>query len=185
MDFLSTSLGRDTNVAISNIYIASRELLNDISSSDLGDTRIKVDELGSKPAAYVIGKSMPAKKYNRYPISESYMVISQEKDRAAVYNNKGELQRCDTESLSNDPYGPDDTDYVGESGKDIYRNSIPFYRLKRVRRPTVQLKPRPPRQNTKRLLVDEAVQFKVAVDQSSPISLYNIETIPIRGFLTR
>lgn len=42
---------------------------------------------------------MPAKKYNRYPISESYMVISQEKDRAAVYNNKGELQRCDTESL--------------------------------------------------------------------------------------
>lgn len=36
MDFLSTSLGRDTNVAISNIYIASRELLNDISSSDLG-----------------------------------------------------------------------------------------------------------------------------------------------------
>lgn len=36
MDFLSASLGRDTNVAISNIHTASRELPNDVSSSDLG-----------------------------------------------------------------------------------------------------------------------------------------------------
>ncbi|CRL28795.1 unnamed protein product [Penicillium camemberti] len=391
MDFLSASLGRDTNVAISNIHTASRELPNDVSSSDLGqgsdqrhndfqgnehhesnvtsssqdiiqgggleqstplystsvgdglcipvaeeeflsrtkayenadeatmegdilphsnptidiadgntmvngqvlapaaqekpptptdllpgDAGIEADELGSKPAACVIGKSMPAEKYNRHPVSESHVVIGQEKDRAAVHDKEGELQRRDAESLSaspklrqngtlarsisptfqdsekqspyspteevtgfcpvldqapvldqpsvvipncrfqergtndsvsitrmassnrkrdqdeyisddssDDPHGPDDADYVGESGEDAHGNSVPFHRLKRARRPAVQLKPRPPRQNTKRLSVDEAVQFKVAADQSSPTSLHDIETIPIRGFLTR
>lgn len=79
----------------------------------------------------------------------------------------------------------DDADYVGESGEDAHGNSVPFHRLKRARRPAVQLKPRPPRQNTKHLSVDEAVQSKVAADQTSPTSLHDIETIPIRGFLTR
>jgi hypothetical protein len=36
IDFLNTSSERDTNVAISNIYTASRELPDNISSSDLG-----------------------------------------------------------------------------------------------------------------------------------------------------
>ncbi|KAJ5036795.1 hypothetical protein NUH16_004674 [Penicillium rubens] len=241
-----------------------------------GDAGIEADELGSKPAACVIGKSMPAEKYNRQPVSESHVVIGQEKDRAAAHDKEGELQRRDAESLSaspklrqngtlarsisptfqdrekqspyspaeevtgfcpvldqapvldqpsvvisncrsqergtkdsvsitrmapsnrkrdrdeyisddssDDPDGPDDADYVGESGEDAHGNSVPFHRLKRARRPAAQLKPRPPRQNTKRLSVDEAVQSKVAADQTSPTSLHDIETIPIRGFLTR
>jgi hypothetical protein len=36
MDFLSASLGRDTNATKSNIHTASRELPDDVSSSDLG-----------------------------------------------------------------------------------------------------------------------------------------------------
>ena len=72
-----------------------------------------------------------------------------------------------------------------ESGEDAHGNSLPFHRLKRAKRSAVQLKPRPPRQNTTRLLVDEAVQSKVAADQTSPTSLHDIEPIPIRGFLTR
>ena len=36
MDFLNISSGRDTNVAISNIHTASRELPDNVSSSDLG-----------------------------------------------------------------------------------------------------------------------------------------------------
>ncbi|KGO76320.1 hypothetical protein PITC_018430 [Penicillium italicum] len=235
-----------------------------------GDAGIEADELGSKPAASVIGKSIPAAKYNRQPVSESHMVIGQEKDRAAAHDNEGELQRRDAESLSaspklrqngtlarsisptfqdsekqspcspieevtgfcpvldqpsvvisncrsqergtkdsvsitriapsnrkrdrdeyisddssDDPDSPDDADYVGESGEDAHGNSVPFHRLKRARRPAAQLKPRPPRQNTKRLSVDEAVQSKVAADQTFPTSLHDIETIPIRGFLTR
>ncbi|KAJ5907322.1 hypothetical protein N7495_000004 [Penicillium taxi] len=241
-----------------------------------GNAGIGADELGSKPAACVIGESMPAKKYNRQPVSESHVVIGQEKDRAAVHDNEGELQRRDEESLSASPKirqngtlarsisptfqdsekqspcspteevtgfcpvldqapvldqpsvvisncrsqergtkdsvsitrmaspnrkrdrdeyisddssddsdGPDDADYLGESGKDAHGNSVPSHRLKRARPPAVQLKPRPPRQNTKRLSVDEAVQFKVPADQTSPTSLHDIETIPIRGFLTR
>lgn len=227
-----------------------------------GDAGIEADELGSKPAACVIGKSMPAEKYNRQSVSESHV--------AAAHDNEGELQRHDAEILSaspklrqngtlarsisrtfqdsekqspcspteevtgfcpvldqpsvvisncrfqergtkdsvsitrmassnrkrdrdeyisddssDDPDGPDDADYVGESGEDAHGNSVPFHRLKRARRPAVQLKPRPPRQNTKRLAVDEAVQSKVAADQTSPTSLHDIETIPIRGFLTR
>lgn len=35
MDFLNAFSGKDANVAISNIYTASRELLDNISSSDL------------------------------------------------------------------------------------------------------------------------------------------------------
>ncbi|KAJ5443125.1 hypothetical protein N7445_004238 [Penicillium cf. griseofulvum] len=241
-----------------------------------GDAGIEADELGSKPAACVIGKSMPAEKYNRQPVSESHMVIGQEKDRAATYDNEGEPQRRDAESLpaspklrqnrtlarsisrtfqdskkqspcsptekvtgfcpvldpapvldqpsvvisncrsqergtkdtvsvtrmassnrkrnrdkyisdnsSDEPNGLDDADYVGESSEDVHRNSVPFHRLKRARRPTVQLKPRPPRQNTKHLSVDKTVQSKVAADQISLASLHDLETIPIRGFLTR
>ncbi|KZN94242.1 hypothetical protein EN45_044320 [Penicillium chrysogenum] len=241
-----------------------------------GDAGIEADELGSKPAACVIGKSMPAEKYNRQPVSESHVVIGQEKDRAAAHDNEGGLQRRDAESLSaspklrqngtlarsisrtfqdsekqspcspteevtgfcpvldpapvldqpsvvisncrsqergtkdtvsiarmassnrkrdrdeyisddssDDPDGLDDVNYVGESGEDAHGNSVPFHRVKRARRPAVQLKPRLPRQNTKRLSVDETVQSKVAADQTSPTSLHDIETIPIRGFLTR
>ncbi|KAJ5922230.1 hypothetical protein N7516_009933, partial [Penicillium verrucosum] len=36
IDFLNTSSGRDINVIISNIYIASRELPDNISNSSLG-----------------------------------------------------------------------------------------------------------------------------------------------------
>lgn len=241
-----------------------------------GDAGIEADQLESKPAACVIGKSMPAEKYNRQPVSESHVVIGQEKDRAAAHDNEGELQRRDAESLSaspkflqngtlarsisrtfqdsekqspcspteevagfcpvldpalvldqpsvvisncrsqergtkdtvsiarmassnskrdrdeyisddssDDPDGLDDADYVGESGEDAHGNSVPFHQLKKARRPAVQLKPRPPRQNTKRLSVGETVQSKVAADQTSPTSLHDIETIPIRGFLTR
>ncbi|KAJ5367845.1 hypothetical protein N7541_001786 [Penicillium brevicompactum] len=241
-----------------------------------GYARIEADELGSKPAACVIGRRMPAEKYNRQPVSESHMVIGQEKDRAVVHDNEGELQRRDAESLSaspklrqngtlarsissafqgsekqspcsptkevtgfcpvldqapvlaqpsvvisnfrpkergtkdsvsisrmaspnrkrdrdeyisddssDDPDGSDDADYVGESGEDAQGNRVPFHRLKRARRPAVQLKPRPPRRNPKRLSVDEAVQSKVAEDQTSPTRLHDLETIPIRGFLTR
>ncbi|CAG8190616.1 unnamed protein product [Penicillium olsonii] len=241
-----------------------------------GDAGIEADELGSKPAACVIGKSMPAEKYNREPVSESHVVIGQEKDRAAAHDNEGELQRRDAESLSaspkfrqngtlahstpptfqdsekqspyspteevtgfcpvldqapvldqpsvvipncrfpkrgtndyvsmtqmassnrkrdrdeyipddsiDDPDGPDDADYAGESGEDVHGNSVPFHRLKKARRPAMQLKHRPYRQNTKRLSVDEAVQSKVAADQTSPTSLHDIETIPIRGYFTR
>lgn len=241
-----------------------------------GDAGIEADESGSKLAACVIGKSMPAEKYNRQPVSESHVVIGQEKDRAAAHDNEGELQRRDAESLSaspkprqngtlarstspafqdsgkqspcsptvegtgfcpvldhapvldqpsvvisnfrpqertmkdsasitrmaspnrkrdrdeyisddssDDPDGPDDADYVGESGEDAHGSSVPSRRLKRARQPTMQLNTRPPRQNTKRLSVDEAVQSKVAADHTSLTSLHDIETIPIRGFLTR
>ncbi|QQK46712.1 Homeodomain-like [Penicillium digitatum] len=241
-----------------------------------GDAGIEADELRLEPAACVIGESMPAERYNKQPVSESYVVISQEKNRAAAHDDEGGLQRRDAESLSaspklrqngilarssspalqgsekqspcsptkevtgfcpvldqapvlaqpsvvisnfrpqergtkdsvsitrmaspnrkrdrdeyisddssDDPDGPDDADYVGESGEDAHGNSIPSHRLKRARRAAVQLKPRPPRQNTKRLSVDEAVQPKVAADQTSPTSLHDIETIHIRGFLTR
>ncbi|KAI2676872.1 hypothetical protein LCP963914a_8167 [Penicillium roqueforti] len=241
-----------------------------------GDAGIEADELGLKPTACVTGEIMPAEKYSRQPVSESHVVIGQEKDRAAAHDNEGELLRRDAESLSasprlrqngtlarsisptlqgsekqspcsptkevtgfcpvldqapvlaqpsvvisnfrpqergtkdsvsitrmaspnrkrdrdeyisddssDDPDGTDDADYVGESGEDAHGNSVPSHRLKRARPPAVQLKPRPPRQNTKRLSVDEAVQSKVAADQTSPTSLHDIETIPIRGFLTR
>ncbi|EKV15763.1 hypothetical protein PDIG_13060 [Penicillium digitatum PHI26] len=235
-----------------------------------GDAGIEADKLGLKPAACVIGKSMPAEKFNRQPVSESHVVIGQEKDRAAAHDKEGELQRRDAESLSaspklhqnktlarsipptfqdsekqspcspteevtrfcpvldqpsvvipncrfqergtndsvsitrmassnrkrdrdeyisddssDDPDGPDDADYVDESGEDAHGNNVPIHRLKRAKRPAVQLQPRPPRQNTKSLLVDGAVQSKVAADQPSPTSLHDIETIPIRGFLTR
>ncbi|KAJ5458834.1 hypothetical protein N7530_010778 [Penicillium desertorum] len=219
MDFLNASSGRDANVAISNIHTASRELPDDVSSSDLGqglyeqrhgdfqgdghyesnvtsssqdiiqggglkqstplystsvrdglcipvaeeeilsqteayenidestmegdilrhsnptidiadgntmvngqildpagqekqstpthllsrDAGIEADELGLKPAACVIGESMPAEKYNRQPVSEIHMVIGQEKDRAAAHDNEGELQRRDAESQSVSP----------------------------------------------------------------------------------
>ena len=36
MDFLNASSGRDANVAVLNIYTASRELPDDVSSSGLG-----------------------------------------------------------------------------------------------------------------------------------------------------
>ncbi|KAJ5462482.1 hypothetical protein N7530_010687, partial [Penicillium desertorum] len=36
IDFLNTSLGRDINITILNIYTASRELPDNISSSGLG-----------------------------------------------------------------------------------------------------------------------------------------------------
>jgi hypothetical protein len=42
---------------------------------------------------------MSAEKYSRQPVSESHVVIGQEKDRATAYNNEGELQRRDAESL--------------------------------------------------------------------------------------
>jgi hypothetical protein len=35
IDFLNTTLGRDINITILNIYIASRELLDNISSINL------------------------------------------------------------------------------------------------------------------------------------------------------
>ncbi|CAG8902812.1 unnamed protein product [Penicillium egyptiacum] len=397
MDFLNTSLGRDTNVAISNIHTASRELPDDVSSSDpgqrlydqhfddfqgdehhesnvtppsqdiiqgggteqsttlcsisvrdspyvpveeeeirsqteayknadqatmegdilrhsnptidivdgntmvndeilnpmgqekqstlthllSGDARIEADELGLKPAACTIGESMPAEKYNRQPSSESHVVIRQEKDGATAHGKEGELQRRDTERLSaspklsqngtsarsispafqdsekQSPYSPaeedtgfcpvlneplvsdqplvvisnlrpqergtkdsvsitriaspsrkrkrnrdeylsdnssddhddpddtDNADYVRESGEGAYGNSVPSYRSKSARRPAVRLKSRPPRHNTKRLLVDEAVQSKGVADQTSLTSLRDIETIPVQGFLTR
>ncbi|KAJ5922231.1 hypothetical protein N7516_009934 [Penicillium verrucosum] len=121
------------------------------------DARIKADELGSKPVAYVIKKKRGTK--------DSALII-----RIASPNRKRDRDKYISDNSSDNPNSPDDTDYVGESSKDVYRNSVPFYRLKR---------------NTKRLSVDEVVQSKVAADQTSPISLYDIETIPIRGFLTR
>lgn len=83
------------------------------------------------------------------------------------------------------PDDSDDADYVRESGEDARGNSVPSHRLKRASRPAVRIKPRPPRHNTKRLSVDQAVQSKVVADQTSTTSLHDIETIPIRGFLTR
>ncbi|KAJ5260450.1 hypothetical protein N7505_009831 [Penicillium chrysogenum] len=213
-----------------------------------GDSGIEADELESKPAACVIGKSMPAEKYNRQPVSESHVVIARRKTglqlmttkasysivmrraysekqspcsptaevagfcpvldqpsvvisncrsqergtkdtvsiaRMASSNRKRDRDEYISDDSSDDPDGLDDVDYVGESGEDAHGNSVPFHRLKRARRPAVQLKPRLPRQNTKRLSVDETVQSKVAADQTSPASLHDIETIPIRGFLTR
>ncbi|KAJ5265168.1 hypothetical protein N7524_006186 [Penicillium chrysogenum] len=240
-----------------------------------GDAGIEADKLGLKPAACVIGESMPAEEYNRQPVSESQVVIGQEKDRAAAHDNKGELQHRHAESLSaspkprqngtlarsispafqnsekqspcsptvevtgfcpvldqapvldqpsvvisnsrpqkrgtknsvsitrmaspnrkrdrdeyisddssDDPDGSDDADYVGESGEDAHGSKVPSHRLKRARRPAMQLKTRPPRQNIKRLSVDEAIPSKVAADQTSLTSLHEIETIPIRGRAT-
>ncbi|KAJ5244551.1 hypothetical protein N7489_004647 [Penicillium chrysogenum] len=233
-----------------------------------GDAGIEADELGSKPAACVIGQSMPAEKYNRQPVSESHVVIGQEKtglqlmttkrrdaesvsaypklrqngtlarsisptfqdsekqspcnpteevtgfcpvlDQAPVLdqpsvvisncrsqelgtkdsvsitrmaspNRKRDRDEYISDDSSDDPDGPDDADYMGESCEDAHGNSVPSHRLKRARPPAVQLKPRPPRQNTKRLSVGEAVQSKVAANQTSPTSLHDIETIPIRG----
>jgi hypothetical protein len=241
-----------------------------------GDARIEAHEPRLKTAACAIGESMPAEKYNRQLISESHVVIGQEKDGAAAYGDEGELQRRDAESLSaspklgqngilarsispsfqgsekqspcspaeehtgfcpvlnqppvsdqpsvvisnfrpqergtkdsvsitriaspsrkrnrdeylsgnnsDEPDGLDDADYVRESDEDAHANSVPSHRLKKARRPAVRLKSRPSRHNTKRLSADEAVQSKGVTYQTSPTSLHDIETIPIRGFLTR
>ncbi|KAJ5849197.1 hypothetical protein N7534_007886 [Penicillium rubens] len=90
-----------------------------------------------------------------------------------------------SDDSSDDPDDPDDADYVRESGEDAHGNSVSSHRLKRASRPAVRLKPRSPRHNTERLSVGEALQSKVVADQTSTTSLHDIETIPIRGFLTR
>ena len=55
--------------------------------------------------------------------------------RMASPNRKRDRDEYISDDSSDDPDGPDDADYVGESGKDVYGNSVPFYRLKRARRP--------------------------------------------------
>jgi hypothetical protein len=62
------------------------------------------------------------------------------------------------DNSSDDPDNSDDADYGRESsGENARGNSVPSRRLKRVRRPTVRLKPRSPRYNTTRIVVKEAV----------------------------
>ncbi|KAJ5480496.1 hypothetical protein N7530_006005, partial [Penicillium desertorum] len=56
IDFLNTSSERDVNVAILNIYTASRELLDNISSSDLGQG----GEVLSNPYLYTLYRSVIA-----------------------------------------------------------------------------------------------------------------------------
>jgi hypothetical protein len=70
------------------------------SSRDAG---IEADELRLETAACAIGGSIPAEKYIRQPVSDSYVVISQERDGTRAHYNRGELQRRDAESLSASP----------------------------------------------------------------------------------
>lgn len=103
--------------------------------------------------------------------------------RMASPNRKRDRDEYLSDDSSDDPDDPDDADYVRESGEDA--RGILSHRLKRARRPAVRLKPRPPRHNSERLSVDEAVQSEVVADQAPPTRLPDTETIPIRGFLTR
>ena len=105
--------------------------------------------------------------------------------RMASPNRKRDRDEYLSDDSSDDPDDPDDADYVRESGEDAHGSSVSSHRFKRASRPAVRLKPRPPRHNTERLSVDEALQSRVVADQTSTTSLHDIETIPIRGFLTR
>lgn len=104
--------------------------------------------------------------------------------RAACSNKKrgpSEISRDD----SNDGAGDlDDADYVSES-------SVSSRRVKRARQAASRCAPRRPQQNkhTRRNashpLVDKQMQAKFVMDQGCMSGLTDLETIPIRGFLTR
>ncbi|KAJ5203018.1 hypothetical protein N7449_005097, partial [Penicillium cf. viridicatum] len=179
IDFLNTSSERDINVTILNIYTASRELPDNISSSNLGYylggglkqsiplysisvrnslyipvaeeeilSRIELARLPSPPA-YVVeyrrsydrgryfiifepDNRYSRRQYNERGTKDTVLIV-----RIASSNRKRDRLKYISNNSSDNPNSLDDTDYIGESGKDVYRNSVPFYRLKRVRRPTV------------------------------------------------
>ncbi len=105
--------------------------------------------------------------------------------RMAYPNRKRERDEHLSDDSNDEPDDLDDADYMREGGQGARGNSAPSHRMKRARRPTVRLKPRPPRNKTEHLSADEAVQSKAVADHTSLTSLHDIETIPIRGFLTR
>lgn len=81
-------------------------------------------------------------------------------------------------SSSDDPDDSDDADYVCES-------TVSSRRPKRARQTAVRRAPGRPRHNARCPSIDDVAEPKATVNHGSLSSLPDLETIPIRGFLTR
>lgn len=97
--------------------------------------------------------------------------------RALSNKKRDRAELLHDDESSDCPDDPEDADYVCE-------NTVSSCRLKRARHAAIPV-PKRPRRNSTHPSIDVAAQAKVATDQGPLSSLSDIETISIRGFLTR
>jgi hypothetical protein len=127
------------------------------------------------PSVVILNSRSLVSEYRNFDLAPSKKVSSKRRHRSEV--------SCEDNSDDNDD--PCDSDFVHDSDDDPRGNSTIPRRTKRVRRAAAPRAAKFSRHNALRNSAKEAEFLDVPADQTPLTSLHDIETIPVRGFLTR